>query len=272
MPTSYLITGVSRGIGFAFLQNLSENPDNIVIGLVRDKATTDKKIAAEIGSRSNIHIFQADLLNYDEIKSTVEPVSTITGGSIDYIIANAALVQHYAVNFPIGIAAQDPDKFEESLLETFRVNVIGQAKLFNAYMPLLLKGQTKKAIAITSALGDLESIRKVNIKISVAYSISKAALNALVAKYHTQYAEQGVLFLAISPGLVETGGYANMTPEEIPHVQEMMASFSNFAPDARPAAPHESVRDVLNVIYKSSLENGDGGQFVSHLGSTTQWL
>jgi hypothetical protein len=112
---------------FALLKNLSENPENIVIGLVRDKVTTDKKIADEIGNRSNIHIFQADLLNFDDLKvsslclkhntprtcqeslltktqNTVEPVSQITGGRIDNIIANAALLQHPDVNFPIGVA------------------------------------------------------------------------------------------------------------------------------------------------------------------------
>lgn len=55
---------------FALLKNLSENPENIVIGLVRDKATTDKKIADEIGNRSNIHIFQADLLSFDDLKAS----------------------------------------------------------------------------------------------------------------------------------------------------------------------------------------------------------
>lgn len=77
---------------FEFLRQLSQDPANTVVGLVRDKATTDKKIAAEIGVRSNAHIIQADLTKYDELKASVAETSKITGGSLDYIIANAAFL------------------------------------------------------------------------------------------------------------------------------------------------------------------------------------
>ena len=35
---------------------------------MRDKAGTDKKIASELGDLKNVHIVQADLTNYDELK------------------------------------------------------------------------------------------------------------------------------------------------------------------------------------------------------------
>lgn len=52
---------------FEFLRQLSENPDNVVVGLVRDKAGTDKKVLEEL-NRPNIHIVQADLIDYDSLK------------------------------------------------------------------------------------------------------------------------------------------------------------------------------------------------------------
>jgi NAD(P)-dependent dehydrogenase (short-subunit alcohol dehydrogenase family) len=39
------------------------------------------------------------------------------------------------------------------------------------------------------------------------YSASKAAINMLVAKYSAQYKKDGVLFLALCPGMVEVGHY-----------------------------------------------------------------
>ena len=36
------------------------------------------------------------------------------------------------------------------------------------------------------------------------YSSSKAAVNVLVAKYNTAYRSQGILFMSISPGFVNT--------------------------------------------------------------------
>ena len=38
----------------------------------------------------------------------------------------------------------------------------------------------------------------------VAYSTSKAALNMIVAKFALAYKEDGVVFLAVSPGLIKT--------------------------------------------------------------------
>lgn len=130
MP-SYVVTGVSRGIGVSFvylvscrlesdcvfqwefLSQLSNDPNNTVIGLVRNKPGTDKRVAKELPGRSNITILEADLTKYDAIKvilsslGTPRPVLTlshqkaaadaaiVTGGSLDYLIANAGYVAIY---------------------------------------------------------------------------------------------------------------------------------------------------------------------------------
>lgn len=52
----------------------------------------------------------------------------------------------------------------------------------------------------------------------------------------------------------------------------MTAKFTEYAPHfTGPATPNASVKDVLGVINKASLEVGFGGEFVSHFG-TKQWL
>jgi hypothetical protein len=60
---SYLVAGASRGLGFEYLRQLSANPDNVVVGLVRNVEATKEKVAAEI-NRPNIHLFYADLDDY----------------------------------------------------------------------------------------------------------------------------------------------------------------------------------------------------------------
>ena len=62
-------------------------------------------------------------------------------------------------------------------------------------------------MAISTGMADLDLITKFDVANAAPYAISKAALNVAIAKFSAQYAEQGVLFLAISPGLVDTGGY-----------------------------------------------------------------
>jgi hypothetical protein len=49
-----------------FLKNLSSDPSNIVIGIVRNVAETEAKVSA--WERSNIHIIHGDMNDYDSLK------------------------------------------------------------------------------------------------------------------------------------------------------------------------------------------------------------
>lgn len=91
---------------FEFLRQLSLNPANTVIGLVRNVKSVEAKAKAEI-NRSNVHIVHGDLDNYEVLKVSLascpqdtllahikkkarETTAKITGGSLDYLIANGA--------------------------------------------------------------------------------------------------------------------------------------------------------------------------------------
>jgi NAD(P)-dependent dehydrogenase (short-subunit alcohol dehydrogenase family) len=91
------------------------------------------------------------------------------------------------------------------VIEHFRVNTVGAIHLFNGFMPLILKGQAKKVIAISTGMSDPEMTLKADIYQATSYAMSKAALNMAVAKFSALYREQGVLCMAICPGAVDTG-------------------------------------------------------------------
>lgn len=96
-------------------------------------------------------------------------------------------------------------------MEQFRINCVGNIHLFNLFMPLILKGNVKKVVTISSGNGDMELVRKYNLHENMAYSISKIAVNMAVAKFSAQYAKDGVLFLSVCPGVVETGHMSGST-------------------------------------------------------------
>jgi NAD(P)-dependent dehydrogenase (short-subunit alcohol dehydrogenase family) len=78
-----------------FLLQISADPNNTVIGIVRNKAASEKRASEEIPDRKNVHIVQGDLDDYASLQSAVAETANITGGGLDYLIANAALLVSY---------------------------------------------------------------------------------------------------------------------------------------------------------------------------------
>ncbi|KAI1169862.1 NAD(P)-binding protein [Nemania sp. FL0916] len=271
MP-SYVITGVSRGLGFEFLRQLSENPNNTVFGIVRDKATTDEKVSTELQGRSNIHILEADILNYNALKKAAEAVAEISGGSVDYLISNAGYVSKFDAYDGIGTLGEKPQELEEELLKSFKTNVVGTVHFINLFLPLILKGQTKKVIALSTGLADLDEVNKFDLEVTPLYTISKVGLNAAIAKFSSQYKKEGVLFMAIAPGLIEVGQHIDATPEQLQKLGGMMQAFLKYEPSFKgPVAPEVGIRKVISVMERATIEDGFGGSFVSQNGDK-HWL
>ncbi|CRK44605.1 hypothetical protein BN1723_006198 [Verticillium longisporum] len=264
MP-SYLITGVNRGIGWGFLQHLSADTNNTVIGTVRNKAATEKRVAEELDGRANIHILEVELTDYESIKASVGEVTKLTGGKLDYLIANAGFISDWSSLFSLGKLGQSPKELEDDLIYSFKVNAVGPVHLFNLYLPLILKGDAKKAIAITSGMADLDLINDYRIDVAGPYSISKGALNVAVSKFHAQYADQGVFSWEYA---LAQSRLAIMT---IDGAMKLTEKFNKYAPGTKPKTPEAAVVKVLEVVYGSSLKNGRGGAYISHLG-TKRWL
>ncbi|CAG9956786.1 unnamed protein product [Clonostachys rosea f. rosea IK726] len=269
MP-SYLITGASRGLGYEFLSQISVNPSNTVVGLVRNKPEAEAKVKTL--NRSNVHIVQGDLEDFDSLKKSVDQVSAIVNGSLDYLIANAGYISSWSAYDSLSTLGDDPKRLEDDLLKCFRVNTIGNIHLINLYLPLVLKGDVKKVIVLSSGFADDELTTNFNIGEAGPYTISKSAMNTAVAKYSAEYAEQGVLFLSIAPGAVEVGQDAGITEEQIPKAMALGGKFAGYAPHFKGRTmPEESIKDMLLVINKASVKDGYGGSFISHKGNK-QWL
>ncbi|KAM3069053.1 hypothetical protein ACMFMG_004233 [Clarireedia jacksonii] len=269
----YVITGVSKGIGFGFLKNISEDPKNLVVGLVRDKDGTEKKVTAELGERSNIHILHGDLTNYVSLKKAAADTAQIVGErGIDYLVANGAIASQFDAYDPIGALGDKVEELEKVSSELFKTNVVGNIHFFNFFVPLVMKGKIKKVIAISSGHSDLDLINNIGIENSALYSASKAALNVIVAKFNAQYKKDGVLFFSISPGVVEVGHFDNVTPEQYEGLKKVMENFQTYAPHFKGGVPvDEAIRTIRSLWERASIETGYAGAFVSQFGNK-QWI
>jgi NAD(P)-dependent dehydrogenase (short-subunit alcohol dehydrogenase family) len=156
------------------------------------------------------------------------------------------------------------------LIEHFRVNTIGPVHLFNAFMPLILKGKAKKVFAISTGASDPVMTLKPDMYQATGYSITKAALNMVVAKFSASYREKGVLFMAICPGAVDTGSLQIATEEEGALAMAMFGKFKAYSPTFEGPVPvDQAAKSVLALMNKASVDAGtypDGyaGKFMSH--------
>lgn len=157
---------------------------------------------------------------------------------------------------------------------SFDVNVLGPLNTTTAFLPLIRAGQTKKVIFLTTGMADIPLINEYGVAAAPPYTVSKAALNALVAKYNAAFgASEGILFLGVSPGVVDTSQAGlQLSPAERDVQAAMFAQFAAYAPDFKgPISAAESVDAVLKVVDRASVKGGWGGKAVSHYG-TERWL
>ena len=74
----------------------------MVIGLVRNKAATEKKVAEELGERPNVHILHGDLANYASLKEAAAETAKIVGDrGVDYLVGNAGIVPEFDAYGPV---------------------------------------------------------------------------------------------------------------------------------------------------------------------------
>lgn len=113
------------------------------------------------------------------------------------------------------------DEFQRVSSDAWQINVVGNMHLINLFLPLILKGKVKKVIALTSGHADLDLINNFEAETSTIYAATKAALNVVVAKFNAQYKKDGVLFVSLSPGVVETGQFDHQCTSEMPCTEVM---------------------------------------------------
>ncbi|ORY08482.1 hypothetical protein BCR34DRAFT_11807 [Clohesyomyces aquaticus] len=270
MPT-WVIVGASKGIGYQFLQTLSADASNTVIGLVRTVDPTKEKVKAD---GLNVHIVHGDLDDSASLYAAAKEVANIANGVVDYLIVNGVYASFPTLTLRAGdiVGAEKEELFISETNHSMKTNVIGPVITINAFMPLLLKSQIKKVINITSAAADLDIHVKCGLSDQLPYSMSKAALNLITAKFAAQYYSEGVKFLSLAPGYVMTFAtdINNLPPDLGAVIAGFTEKFRAIKPDMEgPITSEESVDLMLKVIDGLTLEKS--GQFLSQFGNHT-WL
>lgn len=138
------------------------------------------------------------------LQAAATEVSNITGGVVDYLIINGAILGTKTSSItPSGFAGQEELLLEE-LDACMHTNVAGTIFSVNAFINLVKASSVKKVIVISSGMADPDIVDVAGLQAAVPYAASKAATNIVVAKYASEYKSEGIVFLALSPGFVNT--------------------------------------------------------------------
>jgi NAD(P)-dependent dehydrogenase (short-subunit alcohol dehydrogenase family) len=229
-----LITGASRGLGFALARALGRR--GVKLALVAREPSALADACAHLTREGSVaHAFVADIADKQAIYPLVGQVQG-TLGAVDILIHNASTLGHVPLR-PL----LDTDC--EVLETTLATNLVGPFRLSKALAPgMVLRG--------AGALVHISSDAAVNAYASWgAYGTSKAALDHLARHFAAELEGSGVLVLSIDPGEMDTAMHRAALPEADPSslaqpdaVAERIVALLARAPGA--ATPQRSVIDV----------------------------
>ncbi|TFY62729.1 hypothetical protein EVJ58_g3680 [Rhodofomes roseus] len=194
MPT-YVVTGASRGIGLAIVDELLKDESNIVVAAVRDRNAQGLQDVRLKHLDSRLEVVHLDLGDPASIRQAAAEASGVLEGGLDYLI-------HCA-----GVSLQDLTPFEQVDLtlheERLRLNAVAPLEVIRSFLPLIRQGTGKKIMLLSSGLASLQNAPYLP-GYCESYSVSKAALNMLARKWGASLRTEGITTILVHPGWVDT--------------------------------------------------------------------
>jgi len=193
MTTIALVTGANKGIGYRIVEQLAERGMTVLLG-GRDQKRREAA-AVELG----VEPVALDVTDPASVAAAAAHVRTAFG-RLDVLVNNAGIA---------GTGAVPPsDTTVEAVREVFDTNVYGAIRVTNAMLPLLLRSPAPRIVNVSSMVGSLAvqsdpAGRLSVIPPTVAYPMSKTALNAVTVQYARELAGR-VLVNAADPGYCAT--------------------------------------------------------------------
>lgn len=200
--TVAIVTGANRGIGLEVARQLAHKNMTVILGS-RDleKGKTAAEMLASEGLKVIPHQLDVtDQENVDRLTTQVEEEF----GQLNVLVNNAGILydtwqQAFNADF-------------NTVHEALETNTFGPWRMCKAFIPLLRRSGQGRIVNVSSEGGSLASMSGG----TPAYSVSKAALNALTRMLAAELNGTGVLVNSVCPGWVATdmGGTGGRPVEE----------------------------------------------------------
>jgi NAD(P)-dependent dehydrogenase (short-subunit alcohol dehydrogenase family) len=199
-----LVTGGNRGLGFETCRQLAQLGISIILS-ARDISKGEKaaKQLSDIGL--DVVFYQLDVSNQNDINHISEQIiQQFT--RLDVLVNNAAILYdtwQNAINADLEIVNQ-----------AIITNLFGPWRLSQICIPIMKRNKYGRIVNVSSGAGSLHYMDGGGG--TPAYSVSKAALNALTRILASELRGTGILVNSVDPGWVATdmGGRGGRPVEE----------------------------------------------------------
>lgn len=193
-----VVTGGTRGIGFATVKKFLENEAKVVL-LGSKQETVEKAIKElkQINSSYNVIGFYPDLSSKEEMNEVFKKVKEIYG-HIDILINNAGISSKTKIE----------DYSEEEYDKITNLNIKSVFNCSKEIIPYLK--ETKGVILNTSSMVSIYGQPS-----GVMYPTTKFAVNGITKSLARELAPQGIRVNAVAPGIINTDMVAKLPKEMI---------------------------------------------------------
>ncbi|HTU86400.1 MAG TPA: SDR family oxidoreductase [Solirubrobacteraceae bacterium] len=216
-----LVTGASRGIGFALAEALGE--EGYALTITARKPDSLEQAAAELRERGfEVEEVAANLTDEDAVREVVRRHRE-RYGRLDVLINNAG----------VGIGAKADEHQTKFLDLQLAVNLRAPILFYRECAKMLRAAGAEHRAALVVNMASIAG-KSPQAWLSV-YSATKAAIAAYTVSMNKEFAKQGVKSVAFAPGFVDTD-MADFVKDRIP-AEEML----------RPSDIAEALRFLLRV-------------------------
>lgn len=230
-----LITGGSRGLGYALAQQLADA--GVRLAVCARSAQELAVASAELRQRgADVLTMTCDVSDREQVQRMVEQ-ATVHFGRIDVVINNAGII----TGGPL--ASQTLEDFEQ----TMAINFWGSVYTTLAVLPQMRERRQGHIVNITSIGG------KVSVPHLLSYSSAKFALVGFSEGLTAEVAKDGIVVTTVAPGLMRTGSYLNAIIKGDHQKEFTLFSLIDSLPLSSMSV-ESAARDIVRALQRGSIE------------------
>lgn len=233
------VTGTDHGLGFELVKQLLTGGYTVFAGCYSHNFDRYQDLCREYAD--TLTLFQLDISDTESVKSAKTVILKKTE-KLDLLINNAAVLGD------INLTIEDEINFED-LENVIKINAVGSLKITNAMFPLLLKGEDKLIVTISSEAGSISDCQRNSW---FGYCMSKSALNMESVLIQNQFKKYQGQVMVIHPGWMKT--YMRGVLDE-----------------AAELTPEYSAECIMNLIRNKEQFRDEKAVYLDYLGNKMNW-